>query len=224
MKGIKNLKIGEKLAKNKLAKIIALGGYCLLFSSIGSCAVEIIESNTNTTAVTADKPKFTKPSSINSNLTRKIAEGYLKPYIEQRDRLEEEIDRLLDQKEQLQNDQTFNMEDLIVIEHTTLDNKSNLYILESDNDGICTEYHGDFKAWYNVHPDDEEHYDACFDYVHFYECQPLFNYLTDKEIETLSENNGEVTTSKLDEIQTHIREDYHNQLQKSNHSLKLTNN
>ncbi len=221
MKEIKNLKIGEKLDSSKCAKIIALGGYCLLFSAMISCAAEKTEAPRTSTTVTADKPKFTKPSSINSNLTRKIAKDYLKTYIEQRDRLEEEIDRLLEQKEQLQSDQTFNIKDLIVMEYTNIDNKSNLYILVSNGAIFYTEYHGVFDAeWHSINDTN-----ISKRAIYFTEYQPLFNYLTDKEIETLSENNGEVTTSELDEILARIRkEDYHQQLQKNNHSLKLTNN
>ena len=82
-------------------------------------------------------------------------------------------------EEKLQNVETFNMADLVVMENTNVNNESTLYILRATNNGgICHEYHNEFDAWYRLHPDSEEHkYDLCDRYIHFNESQPLFNYL-----------------------------------------------
>ena len=155
-----------------------------------------------------------------------VINEYLADYIAKRDALEKEIDNLQTKKEELQNVETFYVENLIVMENTNVNNESNLYILHSvSTSGIYYEYHNEFKAWYRLHPDSEEHsYDFCGKYIHFNESQPLFNYLTSEEIETIARQNGKVTTSELDEILARIRFEYQQQNSKNNYSNRLTRN
>ena len=151
---------------------------------------------------------------------------YLEEYIEERSALEKEIDTLMKQKEALENSKTFDVDDLIVIEHTNVDSESNLFILSSSyGDGIYREYHDDFKAWYKLHEPTNEHtFDFCCEYVHFDEGQPLFYYLNDEEITKISRNGGKTTTSDLDLILGRIRREYQEQLSEDKSLQKIANN
>ena len=53
-----------------------------------------------------------------------------------------------------------------------------------------------------------KHSEICGTYIHFDECYPLFNYLTDEEKQEASDMNGIITTSELDEISERINEEY----------------
>lgn len=167
-------------------------------------------------------------SSESNNVTivsdDKLGDKCLDDYIEKRDTLEEEIKSLSEQKERLRNDETFDAEKLIVIENSNVDNESNLYILKPLSSEIYEEYHNVFCAWYKAHSESEQHYYFCLKYVHFDECQPLINYLNDSEIEKLANNNGEITTSELDEILARIRTEYREQMSKDAYSRNLSNN
>ena len=152
-----------------------------------------------------------------------IVDEYLDDYIKKRDKLEKEIDSLLNKEETLKHSEEFNISDLIVIENANIGNENNLYILSTTSiNGICDEYHHLFRAWYNLHPEDEEHkFDFCIEYIHFYEYQPLVNYLTEEELIDLANNNGVITTIELDQILERIRLEYQEQ---QNYSNNLTNN
>lgn len=215
---MKNIKINEELR----TRIIS-GGLSLVLVAFGFGLGKLDSKNnnssepSNTTIVSEDESV-----SISSD---ELVNQYLGDYIEKRDALEKEIASLSEQKERLQNVKTFNMEDLVVMENSNVDNETNLYILRATgNGGICYEYHNAFRAWYRMHPESGKHYDWCLDYIHFDECQPLFNYLTDEEIETLTDNGGKITTLELDEILTRIRSEYQEQISENNHSRSLTKN
>lgn len=161
-----------------------------------------------------------KFSSKNNNSN----DEYLQEYIAERSTLEQEIEELLRQKEELQKSETFDVSDLIVIEHTMTDGKSNLFILYPKNNSIYYEYHNSFKAFYKLHDYTEEHvHGFCSEYVHFSDGEPLFDYLTDDEIEKITKNGGKITTLDLDKILIRMRNDYQKQLSEENYSKSLTN-
>lgn len=167
-----------------------------------------------------------KFDSKNNASSDEVVNEYLEDYITKRSTLEQEIERLLKQTEELQNSETFDVCDLIVIEHTTVDGQPDLFILRSvGSGGIYHEYHNNFSAWYRLHDYTEEHVqDFCSEYVHFNEGEPLFNYLTDEEIEKISSNGGKITTLDLDQILNRMRNEYQEQLSQKNYSRSLTNN
>jgi len=206
---MKNIKINDLLR----TRIIS-GGLSLVLIASGFGLGKLDSKNSasessNTTIISDDE----------------LVNQYLGDYIEKRDALEREIASLLKQKERLQNVETFNMEELVVMENSNVDNKTDLYILRATGiGGICYEYHNDFRAWYKLHPNSGEHTDSCSNYIHFYECQPLFNYLTDEEIETLTNNGGKITTLELDKILARIRSEYQKQISEKNYSRNLINN
>ena len=207
---MKSIKINEKLR----TRIIS-GGLSLVLVASGFCLGKLDSKNNNSS----------KPSNTTIVSEDEFVNQYLSDYIEKRDALEKKIASLLEQKERLQNVETFNMEDLVVMENSNVDNETNLYILRATgNGGICYEYHNAFQAWYRLHYESEKHYDWCLDYIHFDECQPLFNYLTDEEIETLTNNGGKITTLELDEILVRIRSEYQEQISENNHSRSITKN
>lgn len=150
-----------------------------------------------------------------------IAREYLDEYIEQRSSLEKEIDKLIKQKEELQNSETFNLDELIVVTPTEENKLDNLYILNG-NGPIYYEYHDEFKAFYNLHENNDEHtYDFCPEYVHLSgEIDLLFNYLDDEEIEKVNSRGGEITTLELDEIENRLRSDYQKEINESNQLTK----
>ncbi len=82
-------------------------------------------------------------------------------------------------------------------EDTNIDNDTSLYILkEGITFGIYEEYHHNFHAWYRMH-EEGAHSEICGTYIHFDECYPLFNYLTDEKKQEASDMNGILTTSFL---------------------------
>lgn len=203
---MKNIKINEKLR----TRIIS-GGLSVVLVATGF-GLGKLDSKNNT------------PSNTAIESEEELVNKYLRNYVTKRDALEKEIASLQAQKEKLKGVETFDMQDLVVMENKNVNNESNLYILYGVN-SICEEYHNEFKAWYRLHPETEEHiYDRCLNYIHFNESQPLFNYLTDEEIETLRNNNGKITTPELDKILARIRAEYREQTLENNHSKSLTNN
>lgn len=163
-------------------------------------------------------------SKKNNSSKSDALDEYLNEYIEKRSALEEEIDSLLQQKEELKNSETFNISDLIVIEYNNeKNNQTNLYICKHDAGQLYHEYHNEFQAAYGLHLDTDEHIcNACTSLVHFYEGQPLFNYLTDEEIDKIDKNDGEIATLELDEILKRIRVEYKEQAIENNNSKTLT--
>lgn len=206
---MKNIKINEKLR----TRIIS-GGLSVVLVATGF-GLGKLDSKNNT------------PSNTAIESEEELVNKYLRNYVTKRDALEKEIASLQAQKEKLKGVETFDMQDLVVMENKNVNNESNLYILYSDGvpTDICEEYHNEFKSWYRLHPETEEHtHDVCVGYIHFNESQPLFNYLTDEEIETLRNNNGKITTPELDKILARIRAEYREQTLENNHSKSLTNN
>ena len=205
---MKNIKINEKL----MTRIVS-GGLSLVLVASGF-ALGKLDSKNNSS------------SKDNNASSDEFVNEYLEDYITKRSTLEQEIEKLLKQKEELQNSKTFDVNDLIVIEHTTADSQSDLFILHSSGTGgIYFEYHNNFKAWYKLHDYTEEHVqDFCSEYVHFNEGEPLFNYLTDEEIEKITGNGGKITTLDLDQILNRMRNEYQEQLSQKNYSRSLTNN
>ena len=205
---MKNIKKNEKL----MTRIVS-GGLSLVLVASGF-ALGKLDSKNNSS------------SKDNNASSDEFVNEYLEDYITKRSTLEQEIEKLLKQKEELQNSKTFDVNDLIVIEHTTADSQSDLFILHSfGTDGIYYEYHNNFKAWYKLHDYTEEHVqDFCSEYVHFNEGEPLFNYLTDEEIEKITGNGGIITTLDLDQILNRMRNEYQEQLSQKNYSRSLTNN
>lgn len=208
---MKNIKVNEELR----TRIISVGLSLVLVAS--GFGLGKLDSKNNSSS---------KPSDTAIVSEDELVSEYLDDYVAKRDALEKEIASLQAQKEKLQNVETFNMVDLVVMENTNANNESTLYILRAThNGGICYEYHDEFKAWYRLHPDSEEHtQDFCNQYIHFNESQPLINYLTDEEIETLASNDGKITTLELDEILVRIRSEYQQQISENNYSKRLTNN
>lgn len=208
---MKNIKVNEELR----TRIIS-GGLSLVLVASGF-GLGKLDSKNNSSSEPSDTAIVSEDELVNQ---------YLDDYVAKRDALEKEIASLQAQKEKLQNVKTFDMDGLIVMENTNVNNESDLYILRATGtSGICYEYHDEFKAWYRLHPETEEHiFDVCHEYIHFNEYQPLFNYLTDEEITTLSNNSGEISTLELDEILARIRFEYKQQISENNHSRSLTNN
>lgn len=205
---MKNIKKNEKLVTR-----IVSGGLSLVLVASGFALGKLDSKNNNS-------------SKDNNASSDEFVNEYLEDYITKRSTLEQEIENLLKQKEELQDSKTFDIEDLIVIEHTKADGQSNLFILYSSGiDGIYHEYHKNFSAWYRLHDDTEEHvYDFCPEYVHFNEGEPLFNYLTDEEIEKITSNGGKTTILDLDQILNRMRNEYQEQLSQKTCSRSLTNN
>lgn len=137
-----------------------------------------------------------------------ILDQQLEEYIDKRDTLEKEIADLEEQKAKLEVEEEFELEDLIVMENEDNYNETSLCILDDSNhSGICEEYHHSFEAWYNLH-EDGRHTDSCLHYIHFYEGEPLFNYLTEEEKQEVIDANGIITTSQLDKISDRINSEY----------------
>ncbi len=185
----------------------------------------------------------------------KLNNQYLNDYIVTHDTLlERENTSLLEPEETLQNIETFNIENLIVMENTNENNQSDIYILHETKDsgtiyeyymenknennqsdlhilnvpdegGTCYEYCNELKTWFGLYPDiNEQIYDLWPGFIHCNNCHPLFNYLTDKEIETVSNNGGKITRLDLERISARIRTEYKQHLLENNHSKSLTSN
>lgn len=167
---------------------------------------------------------------------------------EKYDTLEKESPSLTEQKKRTQSDKTFNIENLIVLENTNENNQSDLYILHVTNDdgtcyeyyerninesnqsnshildvpngdGTCYEHCNEFKTWFGLYLDiDENMYDLWPGYIYCNNCQPLFSYLTDTEIESLLSNSGKITRLDLEKISARIRNEHKQQLSENNYS------
>lgn len=200
---MKKIKLDEKL----MTRIVS-GGLSLVLVTTGFALV---------------KTAYKRSDSANSDA---IVDECSEDYIAKRLTLENEIEKLQTQESELKNSETFDLSDLIVIEHTPVDGQPNLYILdESYVDGMYEEYHNGFKAWFGLHSNTEDHvYDFCPKFVHFYESKPLFDYLTKEELEKIAMAGGKVTTLDLDEILNRIRNEYKEQLSDKSYSRSLTNN
>ena len=198
---MKNLNINKDLQN----KIIG-GGLTFTILVTGYAMGKADSNNTKTTEVKSQD---------------EIAREYLDEYIEQRSSLEKEIDKLIKQKEGLQNNEIFYLSELIVVTPTEENRLDNVYILDG-NGPFYYEYHDEFKAFYNLHAKNDEHtYDFCPDYVHLYgETDLLFDYLTDEEIEKVNSRGGEITTLELDEIENRLRSDYQKEINESNQLTK----
>ncbi len=203
---MKNIRINEKLK----TRIIS-GGLSLVLVASGFGLGKLDSKDNNSS----------KNNSTKFMIDNELVDKYLTDYITKREELEKDINSLVKQKEELKKEETFDVKNLIVIENSNINNKTNLYILcTTTYDGICYEYHNDFEAWYRMHPK-SEHLSICSEYIHFDECEPLFNYLTDEEIKKITSNGGKIITSDLDKILVRIRADYQKQKSKS---LNLLNN
>lgn len=202
---MKKIKLDEKL----MTRIVS-GGLSLALVTTGFALV---------------KTAYKRSDSANSDA---IVDEYLEDYIAKRLTLENEIEKLQKQKSELKNSETFDLSDLIVIEHTPVDGQPDLYILNESSshiNGIYEEYRNGFRAWYKLHSNTEDHvYDFCPEYVHFSESKPLFDYLTKEELEKIAMAGGKVTTLDLDEILNRIRNEYKEQLSDKSYSRSLTNN
>lgn len=202
---MKKIKLDEKL----MTRIVS-GGLSLALVTTGFALV---------------KTAYKRSDSANSDA---IVDEYLEDYIAKRLTLENEIEKLQKQESELKNSETFDLSDLIVIEHTPVDGQPNLYILDdcsSSYGSIYEEYRNGFKAWFGLHSNTEDHvYGFCPEYVHFSESKPLFDYLTKEELEKIAMAGGKVTTLDLDEILNRIRNEYKEQLSDKSYSRSLTNN
>ncbi len=139
-----------------------------------------------------------------------IVDENLTKYISKRSRLEEEIRNLEKEKLELVEgkklDEEFALEDLVVIEHVNIENHSYLYILEKEHSqGKYEEYNHNFVATYELHNDDETNLSG-ENFIHFTECEPLFDYLSDVEMAEVTD--GKLTTSQLDNISSRINSKY----------------
>lgn len=165
---------------------------------IASIGMKALDSETPKKVITITKEKDT-----NNVLNKKLEE-----YENKRDALEREIAALEQKKERLKTEENLALKDLVVMENRNISNDTSLYILkEETTSGIYEEYHHNFHAWYKMH-EEGEHTDICGTYIHFDECYPLFNYLTEEEQNEASVNNGIFTTSELDEISERINKEY----------------
>lgn len=162
-------------------------------------------SNLLLSAVDKSKENITndQESNLDDLLNQKLEE-----YVSKRELLEQEIKDLEKKKENLKDQEKYALKDLVVMENRNISNDTSLYILkEETTSGIYEEYNHNFHAWYKMH-EEGEHTDICGTYIHFDECYPLFNYLTEEEQNEASENNGIFTTSELDEISERINKEY----------------
>lgn len=183
------------MSNKKRKGLIATGLISFVIASIG---MKALDSETPKKVIT-----FTKEKDTNNVLNKKLEE-----YANKRDALEREIAALEQKKERLKTEENFALKDLVVMEDTNIDNDTSLYILkEGVTSGIYEEYHHNFHAWYRMH-EEGKHSEICGTYIHFDECYPLFNYLTDEEKQEASDMNGIITTSELDEISERINEEY----------------
>ena len=202
---MKKIKINEKL----MTRIVS-GGLSIVFVASGF-ALGKLDSKHN--------------DSANRDA---IVDEYLEDYIAKRLTLEKEIEKLQKQESELKNSETFDLNDLIVIEHTPVDGQPDLYILDECSNyggGIYEEYRNGFNAWFRLHGYTEDHvHGFCPEYVHFSESKPLFDYLTKEELEKIAMAGGKVTTLDLDEILNRIRNEYKEQLSDKSYSRSLTNN
>ncbi len=141
-----------------------------------------------------------------------IVSEYLEGYVKKRKSLEDDIEKLEEEKEELGRNKTFEIMKLVVTEYARKDGESTLYILEpslSNIEKFYYEYHDNFQAIYKAHDYTEEHiFDFCPKYVHITNVQPLFNYLNDDELKRISQSYGKVTITDLDSIQDRIRHEY----------------
>lgn len=134
---------------------------------------------------------------------------------ESQDTLDEDSDRLINEKSQ-----TFNISDLVVIKNTKENQVTDFNILHAiDDSGLYHEYHYDFKE--NMQENTETMGDS---YIYFGVYQPLYTYLTEEEFEMIIMNNGEITVSELDKILDRIRADYEKLSSKSGNALRLNTN
>lgn len=154
----------------------------------------------------------------------------------------------------IQQHTTFNIENLFILENTNENNEVKFYILNTHNEnGSFYEYHDyyekeasdshiinvpkginiystyeyciDFEECWNLYLDidyDEYHLWPGLDYCN--NCQPLFNYLTNSEIQTITNDNGQISKINLEKILNRIRTEYKQNLSKNNHSRSLINN
>lgn len=219
---MKNLKVNEKLMT-----IIVTGGISLVTMAVGF--------GLGRTVSKSDTSKIVNETVADSNDTKNVVNGeiineYLTEYIDKRAALEEDIETLSARKEELQKKnsrdiKSFDMRNLIVIEHENADNENNLYILDSKGSGPSyNEYHAIFRAWYglHLHPETDEHTRGCSDYVYFDEFRPLADYLTEAEIYNVELNDGWVTNLELDEILNRIRKEF--QEKNTSKAKSLTSN
>ena len=169
---------------NKKRKgLIATGLISYVIASIG---MKALDSETPKKVIT-----FTKEKDTNNVLNKKLEE-----YANKRDALEREIAALEQKRERLKTEENFALKDLVVMEDTNIDNDTFLYILkEGVTSGIYEECHHNFHAWYRMH-EEGKHSEICGTYIHFDECYPLFNYLTDEEKQEASDMNGIITNSE----------------------------
>ena len=142
----------------------------------------------------------------------------------EREALEKEIEELQKQKEMILNSKDYNVSDLIVVETDFNHDGRDYYILEAtDEKGVYNEIHGTFKGCYiGNHPEevttdnidslerpqskiDYEMVQHSKEYVHFYDYEPLINYLDDSEIEYIENHNGVINSMELDETLNSIR-------------------
>ena len=194
---MENMKINNiKFNKKLINKIIAGGlSLTLIAGGVGYTLGRSSSKNSNS-----------KNNNINNE---KVINKYLKEYTTKRSKLEQEIEELSKQKKELENSETFDLDDLIVTE-LTFNNKSNLFILYTFSSPIYQEYNNEFSAWFDKKEDT-----APFpEYAHFDKGEPLASYLTEDELDEIGRNNGKVTTQELDKILKNIRKDYKEKLTK----------
>ena len=112
---MENMKINNiKFNKKLINKIIAGGlSLTLIAGGVGYTLGRSSSKNSNS-----------KNNNINNE---KVIDKYLKEYTTKRSKLEQEIEELSKQKKELENSETFDLDDLIVTE-LTFNNKSNLFI------------------------------------------------------------------------------------------------
>lgn len=179
----------KKEVKNFVLVILAVYGVSnLLSSTVSNKQVNITNNQEN---------------NLDDLLNQKLEE-----YVSRRKLLEQEIKDLEKKKENLKVQEKYALKDLVVMENRNISNDTSLYILKEETvSGIYEEYHHNFHAWYKMH-EEGEHTDICGTYIHFDECYPLFNFLTEDELHEASENNGIFTTSGLDKISERINKEY----------------
>lgn len=192
-----------------------------IIGMVAGCSIgnEIHESANN---------DYSNTSTNNDEELETMLKSYLKQYIdensaltEQKNALESEIAALEKQKEELTNNKTYDVKQLLVVEYSFEANKQNLWILNTEYTGteICDEVFGRFKAWYGLHPEDPNNhqYEVCARYVHLYpeNTQPLANYLTDDRIAEIVQNGSRITTTTLREIEEEINAEYNKNIQAS---------
>ena len=242
---MKNVKINRKL----ITRIVA-GGLGLVLFTTGFIAGKLSSKNnnsykSNTTSIINDHKDLVPID------TDKRIENYLENCFEEANKQKKQLPNLSEDEISTQNNEIFNIKNLFVLENANKNNQVDFYILNASNDDgqICEYYENDAVDSHIIHVPKGINryttYEYCLDFEECWNlyldidydeypewpgldycnnCQPLFNYLTNSEIQTITNDNGQISKINLEKILNRIRTEYKQNLSKNNHSRSLINN